>query len=152
MVKTHAEYDRKELKSCVNRIANEGLTERTYKNARTILIKAIGSKGAKEYNSREYEWLGEAGRITQAEEYKAWETEWKKLREETEYERAIAPYYNWKPEPVSVHEKIVRIRKGVLTSSGRSLTQRDFTKYIGYPLNKYTEAEKVDWRWYDEEE
>ena len=151
-VKTHAEFDRKELGNCVNKIANDGLTERTYKNARTALIKAIGSKGAKEYNRREYERLGETGRMIQAEEYKAWKAEWEKLREEIEYERAIASYYNWEPEPVSVHEKIVRVRKGVLASSGRPLTQRDFAKFIGYPINKYTEAEKMDWRRYDEEE
>ena len=46
----------------------------------------------------------------------------------------------------SMHEKIVKIRKGVLGSNGRPLTQRDFARYIGYPINKYAEAEKID-RW-----
>ena len=44
----------------------------------------------------------------------------------------------------SLHEKIIKIRKGVLGSNGKPLMQRDFAKYIGYPINKYAEAEKID--------
>ena len=47
-------------------------------------------------------------------------------------------------EGASVHEKIVRIRKGLKGSGGKPLTQRDFAKLIDYPINKYTEAEKID--------
>ena len=45
---------------------------------------------------------------------------------------------------VSVHEKIVRIRKGWRGTNGKYLTQRDFAKLIDYPVAKYTEAEKTD--------
>ena len=53
---------------------------------------------------------------------------------------------NYDPAPASVHEKVVRVRKGLKASSGKPLTQREFAKFIGYPINKYVEAEKVD-RW-----
>ena len=47
-----------------------------------------------------------------------------------------------------MHEKIVRIRKGLKGSNGKPLTQRNFAKLIDYPANKYAEAEKVSWfRW-----
>ena len=47
---------------------------------------------------------------------------------------------------VSVREKVIRIRKGLKGTNGKPLTQRDFAKLIGYPINKYQEAEKID-RW-----
>ena len=59
----------------------EGLTPTTYKLARTALIKAIGEKGAGEYNRREYERLGEDGRRRQAEEYRQWKQDREKQRE-----------------------------------------------------------------------
>ena len=45
-----------------------------------------------------------------------------------------------------MHEKVVKIRKGMLRSNGKPLTQRDFAKYIGYPISKYAAAERID-RW-----
>lgn len=100
-----------------------------YKLTRTTLIKAIGEKGAEEYNRREYERLGEEGRKRQAEEYARWSQAWEKKRqaEEEEYKEAIesGAYWYWEPEPASMHEKIVKIRKGVLGSNGKPLTQRD---------------------------
>ena len=85
---------------------------------------------------REYESLGEEGRRRQAEAYRLWEEQLKEqhAREEMEYIYKDA----------SVHEKIVRIRKGLKGSNGKPLTQRDFAKLINYPINKYAEAEKVD--------
>ena len=47
-------------------------------------------------------------------------------------------------------EKVVRVRKGVRKSDGRYFTQRDFAKLIGYPIQKYAEAEKDDRMVYDE--
>ena len=44
----------------------------------------------------------------------------------------------------SVHEKTVKVRKGILGSSGKPLTQREFAKYLSYPINKYAAAEKTD--------
>lgn len=142
--------DRQKLESCVHRIENEGLSPLTYKLARGALIKAIGEKGAAEYNRREYERLGEVGRRKQAEEYKRWEADCavRREQEEQDYEDAIESgdyYYN--PVPASVHEKVVRIRKGLKASNGKPLTQRDFAKFLSYPINKYAEAEKVD-RWF----
>ena len=146
----HSEWavknERQELERCVARIEEEGLSPLTYKLARGALIKAVGEKGAAEYNRHEYDRLGEAGRRKQAEEYKQWETDCE-ARREREYEEAIeyGDYY-YDPAPESVHEKVVRIRKGLKASNGKPLTQREFAKFIGYPINKYVEAEKVD-RW-----
>ena len=127
---------RKELKDCVSRIEREGLSPLTYKQARKALITAVGIKGAEEYVRREYESLGEEGRRKQIEEYRLWEENWtiqRNLRE-TEY----------KEYSVSMHEKIVRVRKGLKGSDGKPLTQREFAKLINYPINKYAEAEKVN--------
>lgn len=44
----------------------------------------------------------------------------------------------------SMHEKVIKVRKGVLCSNGRPMTQRNFAQYIGYPISKYVEAEKTD--------
>lgn len=44
----------------------------------------------------------------------------------------------------SVHEKIVRIRKGLKGTNEKPLIQRDFAKLIDYPINRYAEAEKTD--------
>ena len=149
----HSEWavknERQELERCVARIEEEGLSPLTYKLARSALIKAVGEKGAAEYNQREYERMGEAGRRKQAEEYKQWEAdcEARREREEREYEEAIEyGNYYYDPAPASVHEKVIRVRKRLKASSGKPLTQREFAKFIGYPINKYVEAEKVD-RW-----
>ena len=83
----------------------------------------------------------------QAEEYYKWKTAWEEQRkaEKEEYEEALESGRYWyEPVPVSMHEKIVKIRKGVLAGSGKPLTQRDFAKYIGYPISKYAEAERID--------
>ena len=131
--------ERQELEGCVRRIEEEGLSPLTYKLARAALIKAIGEKGAAEYNRREYERLGEEGRRMQAEEYTQWEQEWEARREAQEEDIG---WYD--PEPASVHEKVVRVRKGLKASNGKPLTQREFAKILSYPINKYAEAEKTD--------
>lgn len=142
--RAYLDFARQELENCVERINNEGLTPTAYKNARAALIKAIGEKGAGEYNRREYIRLGEAGRKKQAEEYVRWKEN--REQEELEFEEALenGEYLYEQDFIASMHEKIVKIRKGVLGSSGNPLTQRDFAKYIGYPINKYVEAEKTD--------
>ncbi len=147
--RTFASFDRRDLEVCVERIEREGLSPVAYRNARAALIKAIGSKGAAEYNRREYERLGEAGRKQQAEDYYRWKAEREKQREKekAEYDEMVESgdyWHNGSYEPASMHEKVIRVRKGVLGSNGKPLTQRDFAKYIGYPINKYTEAEKTD--------
>ncbi len=144
-----ASFDRRDLEGCVERIEKEGLSPVAYKNARAALIKAIGRKGAAEYNRREYERLGEARRKQQAEDYYRWKAEREKQREKevAEYHKMVESGGSWYGgfyEPASMHEKVIRVRKGVLGSNGKPLTQRDFAKYIGYPINKYTEAEKTD--------
>ena len=156
--KTYQNFARCDLESCVERIKSEGLTPTVYKLVRAALIKAIGEKGVSEYNRREYERFGEDGRRKQVEEYTRWEQECKKRweqreREEAEYEAAIEAgdygvydgyYEQWCG--ASMHEKVVKIRKGMLGSNGKPLTQRDFAKYIGYPISKYAAAERID-RW-----
>mgnify|MGYP002625580607 FL=1 len=138
--KTYLSFAKRDLEECVERIRTEGMTPTVYKLARAALIKAIGEKGAEEYNRREYERLGEEGRKQQAEGYHRWLQERQRAREEQE---VLEPgvYYDY---VASMHEKVVKIRKGVLGSNGKPLTQRDFAKYIGYPINKYAEAEKTD--------
>ena len=106
---------RKDLEKCVARIESEGLSHLTYKLARAALIKAIGDKGAAEYNRREYEKLGEEGRWRQAEEYSLWEAGFDLEEMEDESLLESDAYYR---EPVSVHEKVIRIRKGLKGSNG----------------------------------
>ena len=122
-----------------------------YKHARIALIKAIGSVGAHEYNLKEYASLGKSGRKNQ-EEYRKFEKEWQKELEEKKLEEKWDDNHMYSYE-VSVHEKIARIRKGFKDSAGKPLTQRDFAKFLEYPINQYTEAEKVDkWGRNDEPE
>ena len=89
--KKYVSFERRDLETCVERIKNEGLTPSLYKLARAALIKAIGEKGAEEYNRREYERLGEAGRKKQIEEYIRWSQEREKQRqaEEDEYDEMM---------------------------------------------------------------
>ena len=148
----HSEFsikmDRKDLENWTSRIEEEGLNHSLYSNARRALIKAIGSKGAHEYNNREYERLGEVGRELQAEAYRKWERELEETRrveEQKRLEDMESGAYFLNPEPASLHEKVVKIRKGFLTSEGKPMTQRDFAKYLEYPINKYVEAEKRKW-------
>ena len=70
-----------------NRIEEEGLNHSFYSHARQALIRAIGSKGAHEYNKREYERLGETGRKLQAEANKKWEQDWEETRRVEEQKR-----------------------------------------------------------------
>ena len=83
-------FERRRLEECVRRIQNEGLTPVGYRNARAALIKAIGEKGAIEYNQREYDRLGDAGRKRQAEEYAAYEKALEEKRSRREKIYAIA--------------------------------------------------------------
>ena len=142
-----AEIDRKVLIDWVKRIENEGLTPLTYNNTRRALIKAIGSKGAIEYNLREFDRLGEEGRKKQEEEYREWERE---IEEEKSCEEE---YESYDPDGIgvfeetysaSMHKKIIMIRKGYKASNGKPLVQRDFAKLLDYPIHKYAEAEKTD--------
>ena len=115
----HAEFCfgsyRRDLEDCVSRIERDGLSPLTYKRARKALITAVGIKGAAEVVRREYESLGEEGRRKQAEEYRLWEEDWEEQRNLQEIE--------YRDYSASVHEKIVRIRKGLKGSDGRPLTQ-----------------------------
>ena len=135
-------YERRQLEACAARIEAEGLSPLTYKLARAALIKAIGVKGAAEYNRREYERLGEAGRRRQAEEYSQWKAEWEAKRMWEDDEDDLFYYYD--REPASVHEKVVRVRKGLKASNGRPLVQKDFARFMGWPIHKYAEAERTD--------
>ena len=144
----HARFDRQDLEMYVERIKTEGLTPSLYKNARMTLIKAIGSKGAHFYNLKEYDALGEFGRKKQEKEYKQFDEEWKRRLAEKEEEEDDLYLYDY---VASVHEKIVRIRKGIKASDGKPMTQRDFAKFLEYPINKYIEAEKVE-KWYSRSE
>ena len=164
-MRTYFGFRRKELEQAVERYESEcaaGVDFTTaYKNCRIALSQAIGHKAAIEYIQQEYDSLGEDGRKKQAEEYIAWEKkrEADRQREEDEFEErmeaAAEEGYYYYPEfrPASLHEKIVRVRKGIKGSDGKPLTQRDFAKYIECPINKYVEAEKVDkWGRSDKEE
>ena len=136
-------FRRRDLEDCVKRIETEGLSAVAYRNARAALIRAIGAKGAAEYNRREYDRLGEEGRRLQEAEYRRWEKEWEEQTAQREAEGYWSCCYDGYYQ-ASVHEKVVRIRKGLKGSNGKPLTQRDFAKFLGYPVNKYAEAEKTD--------
>ena len=148
-MKTYLGFRRRELETAVERYEKECAEDAdfriAYKNCRNALSQAIGYKAALEYIQQEYDRLGEDGRKKQAEEYIAWEKkrEADRRREESEYEermeKAAEEGYYYYPEfrPASMHEKIVRVRKGVKGSDGKPLMQRDFAKYIEYPINKY---------------
>lgn len=147
-LKSSMSFTRRELEDYVLRINTEGLTPSLYKHARTVLIKAIGEKGAAEYIRRDYERLGKKGRRKQAEEYARWSQDWEQQMAWEEQVLAASgsrsrQYFEQDYE-ISMHEKVVKIRKGVLGSNGKPLTQRDFAKYIEYPISKYVEAEKID--------
>ncbi len=118
-------YYRKDLQRWAERIENEGLTPSLYNNARRELIRNIGMKGAMEYLRREYDQLGETGRKVQRDEYDAWDREWQE-RNAFEQEYGPANYAG-----ASMHEKVIRIRKGLKGSNGKPLTQRDFAKFFG---------------------
>ena len=49
-------------------------------SCQTGIDQTVGSKGAHEYNNREYERLGETGRKLQAEAYRKWERELEETR------------------------------------------------------------------------
>lgn len=132
-------FERKELMDYAERIETEGLTMSLYNNARRVLIKLIGTMGAYEYNKREFARLSKKEREIQAQEYADWEMQWEKERRENmNFDYSVN-------EPASLHEKILRIRKGILTSKGKAMTQREFAKYLEYPINKYAEAEVNRW-------
>ena len=153
-------YDRRLLKDCIELIEREGLTRINYNNARALLIKCIGIKGALEYVKREYERLGPEGRKRQEEAYNAFERERQKKREIQEreeqalreatnaamraaengdFERGDFSAYNHLmslqggPQDASVHEKVILIR--TLTFSFfitriKILNFRDFLKVL----------------------
>ena len=165
---------RRNLEACVRRIQDGHLSPIAYNNARAALITAIGIKGAAEVVRREYERLGEKGRQEQAEAYAAWEKECEakqKRREKLQWLVRTDPGFMEDPEEYgldeedleefdkmvqeeeqeyesamneTVHEKVIRVRKGWRGSDGKFLTQRDFAKLLDYPVSKYQEAEKTD--------
>lgn len=144
--------DRQNLEDWIHRIETEGLNPSLYKNARMALIRLLGSMGAHEYNLREYNAMGEKERRRLTEEWKAYEERVRMQYEEAAYEPDEDDYYDYY-YVASVHEKIIRIRKGFKDSAGKPMTQRDFAKFLEYPINKYAEAEKVDkWGKSNEEE
>ena len=119
-----------------------------YDRCRDILSTLLRIKACLAYVRREYESLGEDGRQKQAEEYALWEKKRDQEYKEKEalYRKALKSDFSYGSFKASMHEKVIRIRKGVKGSNGRCLTQRQFAKYIEYPINKYLEAEKID-RW-----
>ena len=135
-----AEYDREELVAQVNKYMF-GLPN-GYRNCRRCLIKAIGSKACVYIVEKEVESLSAEQRERQKADYERWEEYLRYDRENRVYEEPEEDWYFGRP--ASVSEKIVRVRKGVRKSDGRYFTQRDFAKLIGYPIQKYAEAEKDD--------
>ncbi len=139
---------RKNLQEVIDRIRKEGLSEKLYTMCRRKLITAIGAKGAAEYVQQEYDRLGEAGRARQKKIVEQWN------EEATQYDDMFFRYppataYDYRK--ASVHEKVVRVRKGIRNREGRFLTQREFAKYLEVPIASYAQAERRD-LWSDEPE
>ena len=112
---------------------------KAFKKVRQQLIKAVGVKATayivrKEFESRTQDEWDEIARA-----YMDYENG---IR--AEYEADDPVYYLDERAPASVHEKIVKIRKGLKGSNGKPLVQKDFAKLLGYPINKYAEAERTD--------
>ena len=134
-----ARYDREDLIYQVTKY-EQGL-KNAYKNCRRGLIKAIGSKVCAFIVEKEAESVPAEVRDQQKADYERWEKYLREERYSRHYEEEGELYFG---RPVSVSEKIVRVRKGVRKSDGRYFTQRDFAKLIGYPIQKYAAAEKDD--------
>ena len=113
-----------------------------YKNARTALIKAIGSKVNCYIVQREYDSLSENEREEQRRAFEKWDQEFTARWEQEEQMSRVL--YDDEMVPGTRSEKVVRVRKGIQRADGRCFTQREFAKLIEYPINKYTEAEKND--------
>ncbi len=113
-----------------------------YKNARTALIKAIGSKVNRYLVQREYSHMSENEREEQKKEYEEWHQA-AAVRWEAE-EQMSRVVFDDEMIPGTRSEKVVRVRKGIRRVDGRCFTQREFAKLIEYPINRYTEAEKRD--------
>lgn len=150
-----ADRDRKELETLnkqfleavgeyMHGYEDEVMMAKAFKKVRQHLITAIGTKATAyivraEYDSRTpEEWDAVAAAYQDYEAVR--KAEW----EAAQQEKASRMYYWDEAPPASFHEKIVRIRKGWKGSNGKPLVQRDFAKMLGYPINKYAEAEKVD--------
>ena len=86
--------------------------------------------------------LSEEQRRQQKADYERWEDYLRYERYNRTYEEPEEGWYFGRP--VSVSEKIIRVRKGIRKRNGKYFTQRDFAKLIGYPIQKYAEAEKDD--------
>ena len=121
--------------------------EKYYKKARTLLIRMLGLKAARYIVQQQYD-------CTTPEERKLekdlFEQRVKILMEEQENARdEWDDYEEYDPDnymmPVEDRsEKVYIVRKGLLKKNKKPLTQREFAKYIEYPINKYTAAEKED--------
>ena len=113
-----------------------------YKNARTALIKAIGSKVNCYIVQREYDSMSESEREKQKKAFEEWDQE-ASARWQLE-EQMSHVVYDDEMVPGTRCEKVVMVRKVIRRADGRCFTQREFAKLIEYPINKYTEAEKHD--------
>ena len=111
-----------------------------YKNARTALIKAIGSKVNCYIVQREYDSMSEEEREEQKRAFEKWDQEFEARWEQEEQMSRVV----YEIVPGTRSEKVVRVRKGIRRADGRCFTQREFAKLIEYPINRYTEAEKKD--------
>ena len=135
-----AKHDREDLIAQVGKY-NLGLSN-GYKNCRRALIKAIGSKACAYIVEKEVESLSENQKDQQKADFERWEKYLEEERNNRFYEESEEDWYFGRP--VSVSEKVVRVRKGIRKSDGRYFTQRDFAKLIEYPVQKYAGAEKDD--------
>lgn len=113
-----------------------------YENARRALIKAIGSKVNCYIVQREYDSMSDREREEQKEAYKEWEQDATVHWEIEEQMSRIV--FDGEMVPGTRCEKVIRVRKGIRREDGRCFTQREFARLIGYPISKYTEAEKKD--------
>lgn len=121
--------------------------EKYYKKARILLIRMLGLKAACYIVQQQYD-------LTTPEERKQekdlFEQRMKMLREE-QYNAQDEWYDNEEYDPDDYmmpvedrSEKVYIVRKGLLKKNRKPLTQRDFAKFIEYPVNKYAAAEKED--------
>ena len=124
--------DMEELERALARVD----TPNGYKAARRCLIKALGDKARLFLVQKEYDALTAAQRSQQEADYQRYEA-YMKWERENHPEPGVPAFL----APGDLRLKIIAVRKKTMNGD-RPFTQRDFAKLLGYPINKYVQAER----------
>ena len=134
LAKIGLKTDMEELERALARVD----TPNGYRAARRCLIKSLGDKARIYLVQKEYDSLTPAQREQQKEDYQRYEAF---IKWERENRKASELSWAGRPAPGDLSLKVIAVRKRTLNGA-RPFTQRDFAKLIGYPVNKYVDAER----------